>query len=104
MRHLFVSQSLYKPKGSQEDISKVKDVTARLTDPAKFPRSHSQRVEETRSDRERKLGGRSYQSFGSINSIAQSNSNLSTVTVASIPGNTATTPAVFRRLSKIDTK
>ena len=92
MRHLFASQSLYKkPKGSEEDVRKVKDVTARLTDPKMFPTSHKQKIAENKRERENKLAAKSYRSLGSLNSIAQSNNSLS-----------GHVPKVFHRLTTLE--
>ena len=77
MRHLFVSQSLYKkPKSSEEDISRAKDAINRLTDPKKFPMSHRLKHAESKRERDSKLAARSNRSLGSLNSIAQSNSSI----------------------------
>jgi hypothetical protein len=90
MKHLFVSQSLYQPKGSQEDIARMRDVTDRLTDPTRYPKAARLKQEEMRRERETKLAARSSQSFGSINSIGLSDS------VSSL---SQKTPAIFHRLS-----
>ena len=85
MRYIFSSQSLYKkPKSSEEEIRKVKDVTARLTDPKRFPKSHQEKLSASKRERDGKLTENSYQSLGRL---AQSNDNLSV-------------PKVFDRLAR----
>lgn len=75
MQHVFISQPLYKPKGSREDLAKMQEITARLSDPNKFPVSQKIKLEEKRKAREDKLGGKYLQS-GSLSTLKESKNSV----------------------------